>query len=79
MAAHDRDDCPPHGISRPDLTLVVHDDDIPLVFWNLAIFRQAPGFIRVTTFMSADKRKTDHIVETGPTVAGPWRELKRHL
>ena len=52
---------------------------VPLVFWNVAIFRQAPGFIRVTTFMSADKRKTDHIVETGPTVAGPWRELKRHL
>ena len=73
------DDCPPHGIPRPNLTLVKHQDDIPVVFWNLAIYRQAPGYIRVTTFMSADKRKTDHIVETGPTVAGPWRELKRHL
>lgn len=71
------DDCPPHGIPRPDLSLVKMADDIPLVFWNLAIFRQYPGFIRVTTFMSADKNKTDHIVETGPTLAGPWRELKR--
>jgi len=73
------DDCPPHGTPRPDLSLVHMADDIPLVFWNVAIFRQSPGYIRVTTFMSADKRKTEHTVETGPTLAGPWRELKREL
>lgn len=73
----DQDICPPHGIPRPDLSLVKTVDDIPLIFWNLAIYRQSPGFIRVTTFMSSDKSKTDHIVETGPTLAGPWRELKR--
>ena len=73
------DDCPPHGTPRPDLSLVQMADDIPLVFWNVAVFRQSPGFIRVTTFMSADKRKTEHTVETGPTLAGPWHELKREL
>lgn len=73
------DDCPPHGIPRPDLSLVKTVDYIPLVFWNVAVYRQSLTYIRITTFMSADKNKTDHIVETGPTLAGPWRELKRHL
>lgn len=75
----DQDICPPHGIPRPDLSLVKTVDDVPLIFWNLAIYRQSPGFIRVTTFMSADKNKTDHILETGPTLAGPWRELRRQV
>ena len=75
----DADICPPHGTPRPDLSLYQLADDIPLVFWNVAVFRQSPGYIRVTTFMSADKRKTDNIVETGPTLAGPWRELKKEL
>lgn len=75
----DPDICPPHGIERPNLKLYEVVDDIPLVFWDCHIYRQAPGFIRVTTFMSADKKKTEHTVETGPSIAGPWRELKRHL
>jgi hypothetical protein len=29
--------------------------------------------------MSMDKRKVEHIIETGPSIGGPWRELKRHL
>lgn len=73
----DPDICPPQGIERPDLSLYKLADDVPLIFWDVAIYRQAPGFIRVTTFMSSDKRKTDHIVETGSTLAGPWRELRR--
>lgn len=77
--SNDPDICPPHGIERPDLTLYRprHDDGVPLIFWDVAIYRQSPGFVRVTTFMSSDKRKTDHIVETGPSLGGPWRELKR--
>jgi hypothetical protein len=73
------DECSPHGIPRPHLKLYEVVDDIPLVFWDLHIYRQSPGYIRVTTFMSADKKKTDHIIETGPTLAGPWHELKRQL
>lgn len=73
----DSDICPPHGTERPDLSLFKLADDVPLIFWDVAIYRQAPGFVRVTTFMSSDKRKTDHIVETGPSLGGPWRELKR--
>ena len=73
------DDCPPHGIERPHLKLYEVVDGIPLVFWDVAVFRQSPGYIRVTTFMSADKKKTDHTVETGPTLAGPWRELRREI
>ena len=73
------DECPPHGTPRPDLTLVKTADDVPLVFWDVKIYRQSPGFVRITTFMSADRNKTDHIVETGPTIGGPWYELKRHL
>ncbi|CAB4142423.1 hypothetical protein UFOVP433_10 [uncultured Caudovirales phage] len=75
----DQDICQPHGIPRPDLSLVKLADDIPLVFWNVAVFRQSPGYVRVTTFMSADKRKTEHMVETGPTLSGPWYELTREL
>ena len=71
--------CPPHGIERPHLRLYEVVDDIPLVFWDLHIYRQSPGYICVTTFMSADKKKTDHIIETGPTLAGPWHELRREL
>jgi hypothetical protein len=73
------DECPAQGIPRPNLKLYQLTDDIPLVFWDLHIYAQAEGFIRVTTFMSADKKKTDHTVESGPTLAGPWRELRRHL
>jgi hypothetical protein len=73
----DPDICQPHGIERPDLSLFKLADDVPLIFWDVAIYRQSPGFVRVTTFMSSDKRKTDHIVETGPSLGGPWRELKR--
>lgn len=74
------DECSPHGIPRPDLKVVYfNDDDIPLVIWNVEIFRQSPGYIRVSCFMSMDKRKVEHILETGPSIAGPWRELKRHL
>ena len=75
----DPDICPPHGIPRPDLSAVQLADDIPLIFWNVAIYRQLPGFLRVTTFMSQDRTKIEHIVETGQSVAGPWRELTRHL
>jgi hypothetical protein len=74
-----RDECSPHGIKRPHLKLYEVVDDIPLVFWDLHIYRQSPGYIRVTTFMSADKKKTDHIIETGPSLAGPWYELRREL
>lgn len=68
------DECPPHGIPRPTLA-----GDVPLIFWDVHIYRQSPGYIRVTTFMSSDRTKTDHIVETGPTLAGPWKELRRQL
>jgi hypothetical protein len=74
-----RDECSPHGIKRPHLKLYEVVDDIPLVFWDLHIYRQSPGYIRVTTFMSADKKKTDHIIETGPSLGGPWYELRREL
>jgi len=73
------DDCPPHGIPRPHLRLYEVVDDIPLVFWDLHIYAHGDDFIRVTTFMSADKKKTEHIVETGSTLAGPWLELRRKL
>jgi hypothetical protein len=73
------DFCPPHGIERPNLKLYQLTDDIPLVFWDLHIYAHGDDFIRITTFMSADKKKTDHTVETGPTLAGPWSELRREL
>lgn len=71
----DQDICPPHGTPR----LVRHRDDVPLILFDVTIYRQSPGFVRVLTFLSADRRKVDQIVETGPTLSGPWRELKRHL
>jgi hypothetical protein len=73
------DICPPHGTPRPDLSLYQLADDVPLVFWDVRVFRQSPGFVRATVFMSADKKKTDFIIETGPTMSGPWKELKRQL
>lgn len=73
------DNCSPFGTPRPDLSLFQLADDIPLVFWDVRIFQQAPGFVRATVFMSADKKKTDFIIETGPSATGPWRELRRHL
>jgi hypothetical protein len=75
----DSDICPPEGITRPNLKLYHLTDDIPLVFWDLHIYRDGKNFVRVTTFMSADKKKTDHTVEIGPTLAGPWSELRREL
>ena len=73
------DNCPPHGTPRPNLSLYQLADDVPLVFWDVHIFRQSPGYIRATVFMSADKKKTEFTIETGPSPAGPWKELKRHL
>lgn len=57
----------------------MNTDAVPLVFFDVRIFHNGTGYIRVTTFMSPDKTEVEHTAETGPTVAGPWRELKRHL
>lgn len=74
---HD-DDCNPHGIERPDLRLMkLSDDDIPLVIWNVEIFRQSPGYLRICLFMSMDKTHIETTVETGASIVGPWRQLSR--
>ena len=72
------DDCPPNGIERPNTDHILKDDT-PFVFWNVEVFRQNPGYIRVITYLSPDRLHVQTEVQTGSTMAGPWRDLTRQL
>ncbi len=51
--------------------------DIPLVLWGVQIHRAGQRYIRITTFISEDRGRVEHIVETGLTAGGPWAEARR--